>query len=277
MKSLLQALPTTPRRPSTVAVAVQNKSTILHDDEVRKAVAAFQTAADTLYTPYWGVALQITFVPDIAQASPHSYWMSILDDSTQQGALGFHDTSNDGQPHMLIFAKTDKQAGCSWQVTCTHELWEAATDPYCQACYFYQNTATTGIIMPLEVSDMVEADNLAIVVNGVEISNLVTPAWFDQGAPAGTKLDVRGVVKTPLTIAPGSYASVFEVSPTTKGWQDIFGDQPGARYLSKSPDYRTKVRARKFVAPPPIVATDQPMIYVPSVWVPSGASAANGG
>jgi len=73
----------------------------------------------------------------------------------------------------------------------------------------------------LENADAVEDDKLGYTINGLLMSDFVTPAWFDPKSPAGAKLDYLGHVARPLEILPGGYISYQDAAGN---WQQVFAN-----------------------------------------------------
>jgi hypothetical protein len=96
------------------------------------------------------VDAELEFVPSGAQPPAGTWWLSILDDSDQANALGYHDLTTDGLPIGKVFAGTDLKVGASWSVTASHELLEMLADPNINLTVFVQNADTTGRLYAYE-------------------------------------------------------------------------------------------------------------------------------
>ena len=197
---------------NSVAIAIENKSSVLTDDEVRGAIPALQHQVSYDFKPYWNEGARLVWVP--SGSSPPSgagaWLLSILDDSDQAGALGYHDVTPDNTPLMKVFAKTDQDNSLSWTVTASHEILEALADPWINSAWQTSNTE----FVALEVGDPVEADELGYAIDGVEVSDFILPAWFVSGLKV-PKYDFAGHLSGPLQVASGGYISIFV---SGKGW-----------------------------------------------------------
>jgi hypothetical protein len=61
-------------------------------------------------------------------------------------------------------------------------------------------------------------------IDGVWVSDFVTPAWFDSSTqPGESRFDFRGHIAAPFTILPGGYAEVFDIN-SGKGWRTARAD-----------------------------------------------------
>jgi len=210
-----------------IKIAVINESTVVADAAVQACVNALQVQVWRDFAPVWGIDAQLNFHP--SKIAPAGAWqLVILDDSDQADALGYHELTSGGLPLGKVFAKSDLTAGTSWTVTASHELLEMLVDPDCNDCAEWDRADGSTWFFAYEVCDAVEADALGYQIDGVLVSNFVTPAWFlSQSLPV--PLDFRGDVKAPFTLAPGGYISIFEVGAgVVAGWQQVTSDyKPG--------------------------------------------------
>ena len=202
------------------SIAVVNKSTILTHDVVRDAVAAVQKQVLTDFASYGWPSAEVAFYSDDLKPAPADQWqMVVLDDTTQAGALGYHDLPQSGAivPIGYVFAKTCQQFGINWTTTLSHEVLEMLADPWiCEAAY-HQTSNTDVVLYCWEVCDACE--NQSYQIDGISVSDFVTPAWFeDWRAPNSTKFDHLGTIRAPLTLAAGGYISTFTPG---SGWQQV--------------------------------------------------------
>ena len=118
--------------------------------------AAAQKQVTNDFAPGLGVDADLRIVPDSASANPGEWWLTILDNSDQAGALGYHDVTPEGLPIGKVFAKTDLQFSEKWSVTASHELLEMLGDPNINLCVL-QESSTGGRLYAYEVCDACEA------------------------------------------------------------------------------------------------------------------------
>lgn len=112
-----------------IKIAVINASTVVKDADVKTALPAFQSQVSDDFAPVWGIDATLRFVPSGSKPNAGEWWLAVLDDSDQAGALGYHDLTKDGLPLGKVFAKTDLTYGEKWSVTFSHELLEMLGDP----------------------------------------------------------------------------------------------------------------------------------------------------
>ena len=216
-----------------IQISVINASTVLADDQVRPVVDALQQQVSNHFLPAWGVDAQLTFLPGTATPPPGSWWLTILDDSDQAGALGYHDLTPDGLPIGKVFAGTDLKYGNLWSVTASHELLEMLADPNINLTVFVQNDQSTGILYAYEVCDACEADNLGYPIGNVTVSDFVYPSWFESFRTTGsTQFDQTNQIQNPLQLLPGGYIGVFDVN-SGSGWQQQTAEKKPTETLSR--------------------------------------------
>lgn len=204
------------RRPR---IAVINASQAVDPGEVPGVVEALQTQVNDHFMPAWGSGAHLVEVPPDGTPPPGSWWLVILDDSDQAGALGYHDLTAEGLPLGKVFAGSDLQYGYQWTVTCSHELLEILADPDINL------TVQIGSqeFVAYEVCDAVEADGYGYSIGDVLVSDFVTPAWFMPGYPG--PYDYAGVCSQPLTLLPGGYIGVWRPGG---GWTQVSARSDGA-------------------------------------------------
>ena len=218
-----------------IKIAVINASQTLTDQAVAAAVPALQKQVTRDVAPVWGVPADLLFVGTGKKPPAGYWWLAVLDNSDEAGALGYHDMTPDGLPLGKVFAGTDKLFGLSWTCTASHELLEMLVDPAINLTAFVetefdQNENTVTRAYAYEVCDPCEADADGYKIDGVLVSDFVYPAWFEPFRKKGsTKFDQRGLLKEPFSLRPGGYMSVYDVS-SGSGWQQL--DAPGERKYS---------------------------------------------
>ena len=230
-------------------IAVVNKSTMLHDVDIKHVVDAIQIQVDRDFEPVWDLGANLIFV-SIDQIIPEGAWVVyLLDNSDQQGALGYHDITNNGLPLAKVFAGDDMKYNLSWSVTLSHEILEMILDPWINYTVFVQQTNTTGVLFSLEVADACEDDSFGYKINDVLVSDFVYPSWFMHDAiqEGKTQFSHMKSIANPFEIAEGGYIGYFEVGSSSTGWQQATGPSgPGQRLLSKinNPDSRIGKRSK---------------------------------
>lgn len=227
-----------------IAVVVTNASTALTDDEVAAAVPDLQTQVRRDFAPAWGVDADVTFVAGKRKPAKGSWWLVVLDDADQAGALGYHDLTSEGLPMGKVFAGTDKKYGLQWTVTASHELLEMLADPDINLTVFVQTDAKAGTLYAREVCDACEADTLGYGIDGVTVSDFVYPAWFESFRKAkSAQFDQQKHISKPFELLPGGYIGAFDIAAGS-GWHQVHGPGPQARYADRPPVGSRRERRR---------------------------------
>jgi hypothetical protein len=219
-------MPQTPHAQlATTQISVINESTVLTDADVTPVVIALQQQVTNDFRPIWGTDAEIKMIPQGTQPPIGTWWLVILDDSDQAGALGYHDLTPDGLPIGKVFAGSDLKAGTSWTVTASHELLEMLADPNINLTVFVQNTNTAGTLYAYEVCDACEDDSFGYTINNILVSDFVYPAWFENFRTQGsTQLDRMNKIQSPLQLLSGGYIGIFNINDGT-GWQQLTAER----------------------------------------------------
>lgn len=197
---------------SIPTIAITNVSKCLTDAQVEAVLPALQKQVTNDFKPYWDLDCTLIFRTPNQPLTADWWQVVVLDNPDQAGALGYHELTNHGTPLGKIFAKLDLDNGSSWTVTLSHELLEMLADPWINWCAVGSDYK----IYALEVCDAVEADNLGYFMDGILVSDFVTPAWFEP--TCADRLDFKRHLRKQLELARGGYISIFD--PST-GWTQI--------------------------------------------------------
>jgi len=168
-------------------------------------------------SPAWDIdqALFI-FVPKGLTPDPAAWQCVFLDDSDQAGALAYHDLTNTGLPLSKVFVKTLMSDNASVSVGASHECCEMAVDPTINLAA----QDASGAFWAYEVCDPCEDDQYGYDINGILVSDFVTPAWFGF-ASAGTRpVDFMKKATAAFQVLTGGYAQKYDPA---SGWTQING------------------------------------------------------
>src|SRR6266852_3204806 len=156
-------------------IAITNASTFLSDAQVEAVLPALQQQVSDDFKAYWEQDCTLSFLSKDQPLNAGWWQISVTDNPDQAVALGYHELTSQGTPLGKVFAKLDIQSGSSWTVTLSHELLEMLADPWINWCAMGSDSR----IYALEVCDAVEADDLGYEINGVLVSDFITPAWYE--------------------------------------------------------------------------------------------------
>jgi hypothetical protein len=182
--------------------------------------AAIQKQVTRDFGPLWGISATVDAFEKL-EAVPIDYWPVIVrDDIKEPGAAGYH-TDDHGQPFSLV------QADSGWELTASHEALEMLADPF-------GNRTIAGppppkapapvsrfsrVMYLVEVCDPCEASQFAYEVNGVQLSDFITPHYYDPNGATGVQYSFRGSIKEPHTVLEGGYVSFG--NPVDNHWYQI--------------------------------------------------------
>ncbi len=224
-------------------IAVINKSTITNDADVQAMLPAFSQQWNQDLRSIWGVdQATFAFVPKGRPPAAGAWWVVFLDDSTQAGALAFHDLTNEGLPISKVFAKSIVADKSSLSVGATHEICEMAVDPWLNSAY----QDPQGAFWAGEVCDPVEDDQYGYTIDGILVTDFVTPNWFAH-EHSQTQIDFKGHSKTAFAVLSGGYAQKFDPQ---HGWQQITGNKARqSKHADAAEGSRRERRARQWKHP----------------------------
>src|SRR5665213_36523 len=204
--------------PHHVALVSDTPSVSFSD--ISAVAAALQKQATRDFGPIWQVSATVSAFAAL-ESVPVGYWPVIVRAHIDQpGAAGYH-TDDNGQPFSLV------EADDQWQLTASHETLEMLADPF-------GNRTIAGAPPPqappplsalgrvtylVEVCDPCEDAQFAYGVNGQQLSDFITPHYYDPNGATGTQYSFRGNVKAPHTVIESGYVSFG--NPVTNEWFQI--------------------------------------------------------
>jgi hypothetical protein len=200
------------------------------DVELVQAVAAALNIQVTQDLPqFWPVQATVRYLSN-AQKIPLGVWPVQLVSHLPPHEGGFH-TDKHNQPYAKVLASPNNDG---WTIAASHETIEMLVDPYGNK----QQTSTAIDIVNgqiqdgpgefaylVEGCDPCEADNYAYAIQGVAVSDFITPHFYDPVAAVGTRYSFTGALTKPRQILPGGYISW--VNPVSDEWQQLqYFDKP---------------------------------------------------
>ena len=191
-------------------------------DELTRVARALQIQCDRDFTPEWGVAAVV--VPfDKGEKVPAGYWpMKVLDKPA--AGLGIH-LDNKHHPYAEIMATPD------WSVTASHEMVEMLADPYgnhfISAPDIDPHSDHHRVHYLVEVADPCET--WAYSIEGVAVSDFVTPEYYNADAEPGTPFDHLGRLKHAYEVPRGCYISWIDPEDGRWHQKDVDGSFITAR------------------------------------------------
>ena len=206
--------------------ALVSETTHISSAKLAKVSAALQKQATRDFGPIWDVHATVDAFARL-QDVPVGYWPIVVrDDIHQPGAAGVHLDRN-GQPFALV------QYDQGWALTASHEMLEMLADPF-------GNRLVAGdspkpgqgrVEFMVEVADPSEAPEFGYTVNGILLSDFITPKFYDPVAAPDIRYSFNNKLPRPRDIVKGGYIS-FHDPVSNHWWQKIwFGPKPQFRDL----------------------------------------------
>jgi hypothetical protein len=194
------------------------------DPELVQIVAAALNIQVTRDLPqYWPVAATVMYLPGTNKV-PAGVWPVQLVKSLPPGEGGFH-LDKHKQPYAKVIASSQSDG---WTIAASHEVLEMLIDPYGNKVQssvaieivngkIQDGTGQFGYLV--ELADPCESDQYGYTVNGVAVSDFITPRFYDPLETPGTRYSFTGAIKAPRQVLPGGYISW--INSEEDKWQQL--------------------------------------------------------
>lgn len=199
-----------------VHVGLVSRSKSLNSAELMRTAAALQKQVTRDYAPIWHVRATVSAFAALKDV-PNGYWpVIVMDDIHSKDAAGYHQDRH-GQPYALV------EMSDTWSLTASHETLEMLTDPF-------GNRLVSGrspkkgqgrVEFLVEVGDPCEDIAFAYTVNGITVSDFITPNFFDPVTAPSTRYSFQGAITRPREVLKGGYLSWHE-PVTDHWWQEVW-------------------------------------------------------
>ncbi len=228
---------------SVIQVGLVDTTGKLNADLVQAAAAALNLQVMRDLPQFWNVQATVQFLPH-ASKIPAGVWPVQLVKQLPPGEGGFH-LDKHNQPYAKVIATPDDD---TWTIDASHETIEMLIDPSGNRM---QSSIAIEIVggkiqdgtgqfnYLVEGCDPCEANNYGYTVNGVVVSDFLTPHFYDPIVTQGTRYSFTGALTKPRQVLPGGYISF--VNQETDEWQQILfvdPDQPPTLQNSRARDRR---------------------------------------
>lgn len=179
-------------------------------------------------TKHWpGIVAGVSAAPKLGSV-PTGAWPVFLVKSLPPGEGGFHQDKNK-QPYAKVIASA---SDASWTVDASHEIVEMLVDPFGNRMQSSQAIAIEGDDIVdaagqfnylVEACDPCEANNYAYDINGIAVSDFITPHFYDSTKAANTSYSYTGSLTRPRQMLKGGYISFINADHE---WQQILWVDP---------------------------------------------------
>lgn len=178
----------------------------IHPEQLAAIASALNIQLNRDVATWWGGTYWVRAGASKADVQPGEVACALLDAlPNAPGDVAYHDVDGNEVP-VVFLARTAcnslTSGGDSVSSALSHELCEAAGDPYCNAW----RDRGDGTEVAQELSDAVQEAGSEI--DGITVSNFVLPAFFAPGArPPFDYLGTVGVgaIDAPFATMPGGY------------------------------------------------------------------------
>lgn len=196
---------------SLIRVGLVDQTGDIDPELLQNAAAALTVQVTRDLTQFWNIQASVTSLPS-PDKIPVGVWPVILVKELPPGEGGFH-LDKHNQPFAKVIASPSSAA---WTIDASHETIEMLVDPSGNRL---QNSTSIGIqngkiqdgtgefAYLVEACDPCEADNFAYPIQGVAVSDFLTPHFYDPIVTTGTRYSFTGAIKAPRQILPGGYIS----------------------------------------------------------------------
>jgi len=197
--------------------------------ELMQAAAAALNIQVTRDLPqFWNVQASVQYLPHSSKI-PAGVWPVQLVRTLPPGEGGFH-LDKHNQPYAKVIATASDD---SWTIDASHETIEMLVDPSGNRM---QSSTSIEIVdgkvqdgtgqfnYLVEACDPCEANGYGYSIQGIVVSDFLTPHYYDPIVTPGTRYSFTGALTAPRQMLPGGYISY--VNQETDEWQQILWVDP---------------------------------------------------
>src|SRR5579872_879395 len=218
-----------------IQVGLVDKTAQLDAELVQAVAAALNVQVIRDLPQYWRVTATVRYLPD-PRRIPVGVWPVFLVARLPPDEGGVHlDKKN--QPYALVEA-TRKSA--DWTIDASHETIEMLVDPSGNRLQTSRAIEIKGHGVQdaqgqfeylVEACDPCQGNQYAYTIDGIAVSDFITPHFYDPVVSPGTRYSFGGHILRPRQILPGGYISF--INEESGEFQQIqrFGPKPVLRNL----------------------------------------------
>jgi hypothetical protein len=206
--------------PINLALVSQSRQT--NPADLAHVAAALQKQATRDLAPLWAVSATVVAFPSLRNI-PAGYWPVVIVDDVQ-GAAGYHQDDH-GRPYALV------EYSASWSLTASHEVLEMLVDPFGKrtAAGRSPKSGQGQVEFLVESCDPCEASQFAYTIDGVLVSDFITPRFYDPRKTTGARYSFTGAIQRPRQIREGGYISWWDPQ-SNHVWQEIWLGTPQPQF-----------------------------------------------
>jgi hypothetical protein len=194
-----------------IKIGLMDTTRSISPDTMAAAAAALNIQVTRDLPQYWPINASVEFLPGTGKV-PQGVWPVQIVKSLPPGEGGFHLTRHN-QPYAKVIATPGSD---DWTIDASHEVIEMLVDPAgnrlqtSAAIEITHGTITDGpgqFEYLVEACDPCEANGLSYPIEGIAVSDFITPHFYEPHALPGTRYSFNGALTKPRQILPGGYIS----------------------------------------------------------------------
>jgi len=213
---------------SVIQIGLVDHTGKLNQELVHSAAMALNLQVTRDLPQFWPVSATVTYLPS-PKKIPAGVWPVQLVKSLPPGEGGYH-ADRHKQPYAKVIASPNDP---TWTIDASHEILEMLVDPYGNRMQssvaieikrgkIVDGTGQFGYLV--EACDPCEDNRYGYTINGILVSDFITPHFYDPVVTAGTRYSFCGHLKAPRQILPGGYISW--VNTVIDEWQQLLWVDP---------------------------------------------------
>jgi hypothetical protein len=213
---------------NVIQIGVVDMTGEIDVDLIHSAAIALNLQVTRDLPQFWPITATVMFLPN-PKKIPAGVWPVQLVKTLPPEEGGFHSDKHK-QPYAKIIAAKDDP---TWTVDASHEILEMLVDPYGNrmqssvAIEIVDGKIKDGIGQfgyLVEACDPCEDNSCAYTINGIAVSDFITPHYYDPLVTPGTRYSFTSAIKGPRQILPGGYISWVNVE--IDEWQQLMYVDP---------------------------------------------------
>jgi len=217
---------------SVIQVGLVDKTGELDQNLVQAAAAALNIQVMRDLPQFWNIQATVRYLPDPTKI-PSGVWPVFLVPKLPPGEGGVH-LDKHNQPYSLVIGTP---GSADWTIDASHETIEMLVDPAGNRLQTSQAIKISGKTVVdtagqfeylVEACDPCEANQFAYAIQGIQVSDFITPHFYDPVVASGTRYSFGGNITRPREVLPGGYISY--VNPQIDELQQIL-------FLGATPQY----------------------------------------
>jgi hypothetical protein len=177
---------------------------------------------------FWSTSATVIYLPSPDKV-PAGIWPVQLVSTLPAGEGGYH-TDEHKQPYAQVIASPNDS---TWTIDASHEIIEMLVDPWGNRM---QSSVAIEIVdgkiqdgtgqfnYLVEACDPCEDNQYAYTVNGIAVSDFITPRFYDPLVTSGTRYSFTGAIQAPRQILPGGYISFVDLQQNN--WEQLLWVDP---------------------------------------------------